>query len=226
MYRGFIKLWRKTQYSAVFQNEGLLKVFLWCLMRAAYKESFISVSTGRGVSEVKLSPGSFLFGRDSAAKELHMPPTTVWKRMMKLKNLEFCDIESNSHLSIVSIKNWNTYQVDQEKGDSERDRQGTGKEHKEEVKKDKNNTHASDFLIFWKAYPKKKSKLDAEKAWKSMREKRPPMDVLLSALERQKESKDWLKESGKYIPFPATWLRAGSWEDETEIETIKPKGSW
>lgn len=135
MIRGYIRLWRKTQDSAVFQSEGLLKVFIWCLIRAAHKENFITVRTGRGLSEVRLSPGSFLFGRESAAKELNMPPTTVWKRMLKLEKLEILNIERDSHFSIVYIMNWGIYQADREKGDSERDRQGTGKGHKQELKK-------------------------------------------------------------------------------------------
>ncbi len=125
MNRGYFKTWRKITDSAVFQNEGLLKIFIWCLARAAYKEMFITVRTGRGVSEVRLSPGSFLFGRDSAARELNMSPSTVWKRMLKLKKLEILNIESDSHYSIIYIINWHIYQAEQEKGDIESDRQGT-----------------------------------------------------------------------------------------------------
>jgi hypothetical protein len=29
-----------------------------------------------------------------------------------------------------------------------------------------------------------------------------------------KTSEDWLKENGKYIPYPATWLKGCRWEDE------------
>ena len=28
------------------------------------------------------------------------------------------------------------------------------------------------------------------------------------------KTKDWLKENGKYIPFPATYLNGKRWEDE------------
>ncbi len=133
MNRGYFKTWRKITDSAVFQNEGLLKIFIWCMARAAYKETFVTVRTGRGVSEVKLISGSFIFGRDSAAQELNMKPSTVWKRMLKLKKLEILNIESNSHFSIITIINWYSYQGNQEKSNSESDRQVTGKEHKEEV---------------------------------------------------------------------------------------------
>jgi len=139
MNRGYFKTWRKITDSAVFQNEGLLKVFIWSMARAAYRETFVTVRTGRGVSEVKLLPGQFIFGRESAAQELNMKPSTAWKRMLKLKNLEILNIESNSHYSIITIVNWDTYQCDHEKRNSESNRQGTGKEHKEEIEALKKN---------------------------------------------------------------------------------------
>ncbi|PKN37678.1 MAG: hypothetical protein CVU62_08105 [Deltaproteobacteria bacterium HGW-Deltaproteobacteria-2] len=138
MNRGYVKLWRKIEDSAVFQNEGLLKVFVWCLIRANHKEQFVQVKTGRGFSEVKLLPGTFIFGRESAAKKLDMSPSTVWKRILKLEKLDFLNIRSNSHYSIIHIVNWIIYQATTANSDSESDRQVTGKEHRQECKNDKN----------------------------------------------------------------------------------------
>ncbi|MCK9391544.1 MAG: LysR family transcriptional regulator [Syntrophales bacterium] len=147
MNRGYVHLWRKVEDSAVFQSEGLLKVFLWCIIRATHKETFIQVKTGRGFSEVKLSPGTFLFGRESAAKKLHMSPSTVWKRILKLKKLDFLNIESNTHYSIIYIINWPIYQAATEERNSESDRQGTAKEHKQEQENVKNKkTFLSDSI--------------------------------------------------------------------------------
>ena len=69
------------------------------------------------------------------------------------------------------------------------------------------------FDQFWSAYPKKRSKGDAEKAWKQLKPK-PDMNKVLKSIEQLKKSHDWQKENGKYIPYPATWLRAKGWEDE------------
>jgi len=142
MNRGYVCLWRKIQDSPVFQNEGLLKVFVWCLIRANHKEIWVKVRTGRGFTEVKLQAGDFIFGRHSAAKELRMPAGTVWKRMLKLEKLNILNIEKDTHFSIVTIINWPIYQEGYKKEDSERDRQGTGKEHRQELKELKNNTYS------------------------------------------------------------------------------------
>ena len=63
----------------------------------------------------------------------------------------------------------------------------------------------------------KKSKGDARKAFAAL--KNVNLDLLLSALEEQKKSKDWLKDGGQFIPYPATWLRRCCWEDEQEVNT-------
>ena len=71
------------------------------------------------------------------------------------------------------------------------------------------------FGQFWAAYPKKKGKPLARKAYaKAMRETSLP--VILAALSKQKQLADWKKEKGRYIPEPASWLNAGRWDDEIE----------
>ena len=71
----------------------------------------------------------------------------------------------------------------------------------------------ADFNRFWSAYPKKMNKQDAIKAFKGVK---VPVEVLCAALERQKQSRQWREDGGKYIPYPATWLRKGGWENEPE----------
>ena len=73
----------------------------------------------------------------------------------------------------------------------------------------------SDFFNqFWKAYPYKKSKGQAEKAWKKINPDEELLSKMLLKIEKAKKSKEWLKDNGEYIPHPATWLNAKGWEDE------------
>lgn len=71
---------------------------------------------------------------------------------------------------------------------------------------------ATDFDVFWAAYPRKKNKEQARKAFQKL--KGVKLQELLDAIERQKRSRDWTKDGGQYIPYPATWLNAGGWQDE------------
>lgn len=116
---GYIALWRKTLDSRIFQNEGLLKVWVWCLLKASHKKRWTALKTGRGIIEIEILPGQFIFGRHSAAKELKMVPSTVWKRIVKLKNLSSLNIKSNKQYSIINIINWDIYQIENNKSDKQ-----------------------------------------------------------------------------------------------------------
>ena len=128
----WVKLHAKLLDSRVFANEGLLKVWIYCLCRANRGKAFVPITTGRGQTDVELSPGQFIFGRNKAAQKLGMSSSTVWKRMNKLKNMRNIDIKSNSHYSVVTICNWEAYQyVPTEKEQAKEqpsNRQVTGKE--------------------------------------------------------------------------------------------------
>lgn len=69
------------------------------------------------------------------------------------------------------------------------------------------------FAQFYEAYPKKKARPAAEKAWQKINPDEQLLAAMLSALERQKSSDDWQKASGQYIPYPASWLNGRRWED-------------
>lgn len=70
------------------------------------------------------------------------------------------------------------------------------------------------FAEFWKAYPKKKNKGDAEKAWKKIKPTADLVNLLLQSIQTAKNSDDWKKENGQFIPYPASWLNAKGWEDD------------
>ena len=77
------------------------------------------------------------------------------------------------------------------------------------------------FSVFYGLYPRKMARKDAEKAWKSMTtdEQEKAIEALPQHLKYWK-----IKETAKdYIPYPASWLRAGRYEDELDIEPIQNK---
>lgn len=76
--------------------------------------------------------------------------------------------------------------------------------------------HEVTFEKFWDAYPKKKSKGAAIKAWQKIKTPVATLEKILVALEKQKKSSDWVKESGQFIPYPASYLNAMGWEDEVQ----------
>jgi hypothetical protein len=67
------------------------------------------------------------------------------------------------------------------------------------------------FDEFWKAYPRKVGKGAALASWRKVK---PPINPVLSAIQKARQSPDWLKDRGAFIPHPSTWLNQSRWEDE------------
>jgi uncharacterized protein YdaU (DUF1376 family) len=68
------------------------------------------------------------------------------------------------------------------------------------------------FVMFWNSYPRKIAKGAAIAAWKKASV--PAIDVILSAVKKARQSPEWNKERGAFIPHPSTWLNQRRWEDE------------
>ena len=85
----------------------------------------------------------------------------------------------------------------------------------------KGKTDCSDlFNQFWDSYPKHIAKQSAVKAFEKLKPDEKLLEAMLKAIARQKESKQWEKDGGAFIPYPATWLNQRRWEDELpQVET-------
>ncbi len=142
MERGYIRLWRKSIDSDVFACPHLWKLWCWCLMRATYKSRAATIKTGRGSIIVQLSPGEFVFGRNSATETLQEPPSTIRNRIKKLESMGMILIKADSQYSIVSICNWEIYQAEESEieqpKDNQRTTKGLAKDTDNKGKKEKN----------------------------------------------------------------------------------------
>lgn len=70
------------------------------------------------------------------------------------------------------------------------------------------------FDLFWEAYPKKKKKQDAVKAFEKINPGDELLHFMIQKIEQEKATHDWVKEGGRFIPYPSTWLNGRRWEDE------------
>lgn len=84
-----------------------------------------------------------------------------------------------------------------------------------------NNIYKQNFEKFWKAYPKKRDKGNAEKWFKKNKPSEELTNLMIKQIERFKDTNDWKKQDGQFIPYPTTWLNAKMWEDEFETDTEK-----
>lgn len=70
------------------------------------------------------------------------------------------------------------------------------------------------FEEFWTLYPRHEAKRDAVKAWNQVKPTGDEIAAILQNVALRRESFDWTKESRKYVPLPASYLRGRRWEDE------------
>src|SRR5688572_14062117 len=80
------------------------------------------------------------------------------------------------------------------------------------------------FDDFWRAYPRKQARVEAEKAWRQIVGERYPYMIL--AIKRAKETDQWQRNSGQYIPMPASYLRGKRFDDELDGDLTMGECCW
>jgi len=110
MEKGYILLSRSLLDSDVFASQKLLKVWIWCLCKANFKDKTVPHFRGESESIVKLKRGQFLFGRFKAEDELGINGSTIYKSMKYLEKLKMIKIESSKRFSIVTVCKYDIYQ--------------------------------------------------------------------------------------------------------------------
>lgn len=76
------------------------------------------------------------------------------------------------------------------------------------------------FALFWLAYPKKTNQPTAKRAWLKLK---PDADLarrIVEDVQARRNSFDWTKDAGQFIPNPGTYLNGRRWEDA--VETLAP----
>ncbi|MEG1782266.1 MAG: DUF4373 domain-containing protein [Oscillospiraceae bacterium] len=119
------------------------------------------------------------------------------------------DLSKNVHIigENVDIEGENSYISKQSKV-----KESKGKESK---------AQESDFLAFWAAYPKKSNKAAAQRAFEEIGVGEELLKKILRAVEEQKNTPQWEKEEGRYIPYPANWLSGKRWQDEVPKANVE-----
>lgn len=110
---GWICLYRSVLGSEVFGDAVLLKIWIWCLIRASYQQRFITMPTGSGTTRVEMKPGQFVYGRRAASKELKIPASTVRRMMKRLETMGNISQKADRHFTVVTICHWASYQGDE-----------------------------------------------------------------------------------------------------------------
>lgn len=79
------------------------------------------------------------------------------------------------------------------------------------------------FLEFWSIYPKKVDKKGSFRAFKNIPKLKEAFPGIMRALEIQKQSIQWSKDNGQYIPNPTTYIHQERWLTVTEKDELQAK---
>lgn len=111
MANGWIKVHRGMLEHGIFQDGELLRLWMYLLLKATYRE--LDLPVGRQV--VHLEPGQLLYGRQAVSQKLDIGEYQLRKMMAQLEQFGSLTIESHSRYSVVTITNWVQYQQEQGK---------------------------------------------------------------------------------------------------------------
>lgn len=81
------------------------------------------------------------------------------------------------------------------------------------------------FASWWERYPRKVGRQAAWREWQKLKPSDETLVEMLAVLTLQRQSQDWVKEGGRFIPHPKTYLHQGRWEDLVEA-TREPEPIW
>ncbi|AIN58736.1 hypothetical protein [Pseudomonas soli] len=122
---------------------------------------------------------------------------------------------NDSERKRVSRKADSVRNLSADDADRTRTREEKRREDKEQDQKTSSSGDDGDlFVRFWKLYPRKVGKANAEKAWSKLKVDADLFERMTSALAAWAASPDWTKDGGQFIPHPATWLNGKRWDDE------------
>lgn len=218
--QGWIKIHRQIVENEFYFAERFTKMqaFLDLLILSNHKPETIFI---RGI-EINLKPGELCYSQLSLANRWSWNRKSVVKFLNLLKSRNMIDFTGNNITTVITIKNWKNYQkdgqqnyVDNKGSDAvmnsdEGQQLGQQKDNKRDT--DKNDKNVKNlFIHFWEEYPRKRNKVDSEKAFLKLVKNEETFNSVMEGLQKFKETKNW---KGGYIENPFKWLTRRMWEDE------------
>lgn len=219
---GWIKLDRGIFDKSLKNNPVLFMFWIWCLTSAAFKECERTVDSAH-YQKIMLKPGQFVFSYRKAAQTLGLSVRQVRTCVSALKNDASISTQSDTRCTVISVTNWERYQG---YGCENATFGGMPPSHRRHetaftpiIEECKESQDLEAFETFWQAYPKKRNRQQALKAWNGLCEPGRNLPQMLKAIAAFKNLPEWQKEGGRYVPMPAAWLCQQRWQDEPPAST-------
>lgn len=220
-----IVIWFKllTQAGKINQDGALM-----LSQKLAYTDEMLATIFNRKIATIRLALETF--DALNMIERGDYIQITNWEKHQNIEGMEKIRLQNKKRQKVfrerkkqevltdnVSVTLHNAIDIDKElELDKEQDKEKELKTSVEVVE-----SYENYFNLFWKTYPKKVGK---EKCYNWFRARKISEEFfikIIKAIENQKQSQQWLKDKGQFIPNPYTWLNRGGWDDE-----LKTKENW
>lgn len=134
---GWVSIHRKLLNSNVFQDEKLLKIWIFCLLEATHEKYQQLV----GKQLVDLEIGEFVFGRKVASEKLNIPESTLWRNLKLLEKMDSISIKSNNKFSVIKVVNFEFYQGKGRESEQQMNNKWTTSEQQVDTNNNNNNNN-------------------------------------------------------------------------------------
>ena len=228
---GFITLHRQILDWEWYKDVNTFKLFLHLLLRASFADTrFLGKKIKRGQVVTSLA---------GLAEETGLSVQNVKTSLKHLILTNEVTNVSNKQYRIITIVKYDEYQDLTNKLTASQ--QTTNKRLTNSQQHNNNNNNVNNvnnvtntvmatdrsssehFEQFWKEYPKKVAKKNAMNAWQKVNPDSNLFEKIMDGLKRWRDSGEWDRDGGQYIPYPATWLNGKRWEDE--VERVEQNGT-
>jgi hypothetical protein len=209
------------------------EAWLWLIANAAWRPMQVMVRNGRSQELVSLDRGQMTYSRAFLRAAWSWTSEKMVRTFLaRLRQEGMLDLQTGQLQTVITVCNYSHFQFGgEDQGpangpDMGQQRAGNGPE-EEAIKSIKTNNAlptSTDFNEWYAIYPKKKQPQTALRAFTK---------VIASGLITFEElmaktrafAATWEnepKDRRKFIPYPASWLNAGSYHDEPEVNVAVP----
>lgn len=226
MSKGYILIARGCLKHPRFKPRGPFSTFeawCWLIESAAYVPREIPIMMGNRRELITLQPGQLSHSIRFLSKAWHWSPNRVCRFLDDLAMDGSVDTATDTAQSIITLCNWDKYQRPFLAADTATDTASdTATDTKKKEIKERKNICASGepegFAAWYAIYPRKKASQAAKKAFAKVLSS--GLIALPVLMDRTRAfAATWAtepKDRRKFIPYPASWLNAGGYDDEPD----------
>ena len=231
MGEGFITLNRSVQRHWIWAEPEALKFWIGLLLGANWKPK----NTMFNGSLISVKRGQLVFGRGAFSKKLGISENKIRRYLDLLESDEMITSKKTTKYSIISITNYDSYQINHQQTTSKttakppaKRRMNSGLQQNDHQQTTSNSTTSKEvnnnyidhlFVQWWELYPRKVGKQQARKCWRKNILKKMSADGAVKNLRTRNKvgiPQGYGVTEIQYIKHPSTFINQGLWDEEPE----------